>query len=104
MGTCELGCALLLHQWNFVRCTQAIMQLITSFKQVLPVMLLLLVLSGCSSRRTSNCERAVLNCCDQSGRGNRLPMRCFELNRCAGLFMVGCSPLLYNKAMVAISG
>lgn len=57
----------------------------------------------------SNCQKAIINCCDPASSQNRdfaQHFRCFEVNLCPGLYWTGksvCSPSSYSKVLESIS-
>jgi len=70
------------------------------------VLLVLLNISAIwGKQRLSNCQTTIINCCDPTSR-LPLPLRCFELNLCPGLYWAGrqvCSKAVYSKVVGIIT-
>merc|ERR1711872_46920 len=68
------------------------------------VLLCLFELLSPSSSGPSACELAIVRCCS-SKQGGSLPVRCFEVNNCAGLYWQGlkaCSPKNVEAALKSV--
>lgn len=66
---------------------------------VMVVMVMLTLMRGAEAARLTPCEAAIYYCCDPFSN-SLLPLRCFELNKCPGLYWAGpriCSKLFIDK-------
>jgi len=68
--------------------------------------LLILTTSPAIITSLTQCELAIIRCCDTQQHNKNLPIRCFERNNCAGLYWYGhkaCSPQTVAQARSSLT-